>query len=176
MKRTVEGRVVDVFELARTGGRVEGELEAADLGRLAALLTAPMGRIRFGVQGRIDEQGRNAATLRIEGLLGLRCDLCGGRLEWTLAESDGFFFVDDEAHLSGLPITVEGDEPLLASRQFDLQDLVEDQAILALPISPRHPACDQPGQGRGEPDKAEQGTTRPFAVLASLKRGRSDIQ
>jgi uncharacterized protein len=168
----VEKRTVDVLELAREGGSVEAEVEAAELERLAALLSPPMGRIRFHFVGRIDEHGRSAANLRIEGVVGLTCDLCGARLEWALDESDGFFFVGDEAQLGALPIEPEGDEPLLASRRFDLQDLVEEQTILALPISPRHPGCEQPNR-EGQPG---QGVSGPFSVLASLKRGRTDIQ
>jgi uncharacterized protein len=168
----VEKRTVDVLELAREGGSVEGEVEAAELKRLAPMLASPTGRIRFHLQGRIDEHGRSAANLRIQGLLKLTCDRCGATLEWALDESDGFFFVDDEAQLGALPIAPEGDEPLLASRRFDLQDLVEDQTILALPISPRHPGCEQPDAT----DQPGQGTSRPFSVLASLKRGRTDIQ
>jgi uncharacterized protein len=165
-------RTVDVLELARDGGSVEGELETAGLPRLAAMLADPTSRIRYRFQGRIDERGRPAATLQLDGRLALTCDLCGGRLDWSLNESNGFFFVDDEAQLGALPITAEGDEPLLASRRLNLPDLIEEQAILALPISPRHAACEQ----RVRAPQPEPGTTRPFSVLASLKRGRTDIQ
>ena len=165
-------RTVDVLELAREGGSVEGEIDAAQLTRLSGMLAAPMGRIRYRFEGRIDERGRSAASLRIEARLGLNCDLCGERLDWVLDESDRFFFVDDEAQLGALPITVDGDEPLLASRRFDLQDLVEEQTILALPISPRHPECERRARAAGP----ELGGSRPFAALASLKRGRTDIQ
>jgi uncharacterized protein len=165
-------QAVDLVQLARDGGSVEGEVDAARLPRLSAMLAPPMGRIRYRLQGRIDEQGRLGASLHLEGRLGLTCDLCGGRLDWSLDESDGFFLVDDEAQLRTLPITAEGDEPLLASHRFDLQDLIEEQAILALPISPRHRECEQTVRV----SQSEQGTTRPFTVLASLKRGRTDIQ
>jgi uncharacterized protein len=165
-------RLVDLVDLARDGGSVEGELDAAGLPRLSTMLTAPMGRIRYRLQGRIDEQGRPGIGLQLEGRLGLTCDLCGGRLDWSLDESSGYFFVDDETQVGALPITAEGDEPLVASRRFDVQDLVEEQAILALPISPRHAECEQ----RVRAAQPEQGTTRPFSVLASLKRGRTDIQ
>jgi uncharacterized protein len=165
-------RTIDVFELAREGRSVGGELEAAELERLAALLVPPTGRIGFRLQGRVDGQGRSAATLHIHGLLGLTCDLCGSRLEWTLDESEGFFFVHDEQQLGALPIAPEGDEPLLGSRQFDLWNLVEEQAILSLPISPRHPACERPARAaEAEPDRRQ-----PFAALAALKRGRSDVE
>jgi uncharacterized protein len=163
-------RTIDVMGLARDGASVEGEIEAAALARLSTMLAAPMGRIRYRLQGRIDERGRSAAVLHLDGLLGLRCDLCGARLEWTLSESDGFFFVDTEDELGALPITADGDEPLLASRRFDVEDLVEEQAILALPISPRHPACE------ARPREAQDAVSRPFAALASLKRGPKDIQ
>jgi uncharacterized protein len=165
-------RTVDVFKLAREGGSVEGQFEVVELARLAPMLAPPLGRIQFRFQGRIDEQGRDAATLRIQGQLALNCDLCGSPLQWVLDESAGFFFVDDEEQLGALPIEADTDEPLLGSRTFDLRSLVEDQAILALPISPRHPACLRP-----EPaGSAEHPVHRPFEVLAAHKRGRTDIQ
>jgi uncharacterized protein len=166
-------RTIDVLELARDAGSVEGELEAARLDRLSRMLVPPMGRIHYWFQGHIDERGRSAASLRIEALLGLSCDLCGERLDWVMDESERFFFVEDEAQLGALPITPESDEPLLASRRFDLQDLVEEQTILALPISPRHPACQQHVQSATQP---QPGTTRPFEALVWLKRRRTDIQ
>jgi uncharacterized protein len=165
-------RIVDVFELARGAASVEGELEAAELPRLSGLLSPPMGTIHFRFEGRIDAHGRSAARLRLQGVLGLRCDRCGARLEWPLDETSEFFFVEDEQQLNALPITAEGEEPVLGSRHFDLQDLVEEQAILALPISPRHPTC-RPPASEEAPDES---TSRPFAALAALKRGRSDIQ
>ena len=165
-------RTIDLVELAREGGFVEGEVDAAALPRLASLLSSPMGRIRYRLDGRIDERGRSGAVLRINAHLGLNCDLCGERLEWDVNETEGFFFVDDEAQLGAFPIEPDGDEPLVASRTFDLRGLVEEQTILALPISPRHDACE--GRPRAPlPDKADDG---PFAALARLKRGRSDIQ
>jgi uncharacterized protein len=168
----IDMRIVDVFEMAREGRSVEGEVEASELGRLSALLAPPMGRIRFRLQGRIDEQGRPAATLQLQGHLGLICDLCGSRLEWPLDESERFFFVQDEEQLSALPIVADGDEPLLGSRRFDVQDLVEEQTILSLPISPRHPACERPA-AQTDP---EQIARRPFAALASLKRRGTDVE
>jgi uncharacterized protein len=168
----MEKRTVDVLELARNGGAVEGELEAGGLARLAPLLVAPMGSIHFHFQGHLDARGRPAARLRIDGHLGLSCDLCGETLAWPLNESEEFFFVEDEAQLGALPITVDGEEPLLASRQFDLNSLIEEQVLLALPISSRHPACQRLAQAQAP----EQGATRPFEVLGSLRRGRTDIQ
>ena len=168
-----ERRIIDLIELVRDGASVEGEIEASGLARLSTMLAAPMGRIRYRLRGRIDERQRRGAILHIAGLLGLQCDRCGTRMEWTLDESDGFFLVDTQEQVEGEPITPDGDEPLLASHRFDVQELVEEQAILALPVSPRHPSCEVHAPAEAEPE--ERGA-RPFAVLASLKRGRKDIQ
>jgi uncharacterized protein len=165
---------VDVFELAREARRVAGEVESADLVRLAPMLARPEGRIQFQIHGRTDPAGRCAASLELHGQLKLTCDLCGSELDWTLdPASVGFFFVEDEAQLSALPISVEGDEPLLGSRHFDLLDLVEDQTILSLPISPRHPGCERTARSD---QKSDDSRTHPFAQLAALKRGRTDVK
>ena len=164
---------VDVFELARAGGRVDGELEIARLARLAAMLARPGGRLRFGLAGCIDEHGRPAAHLDLEAELVLRCDRCGGEVAWTLAGRLGYFFVASEAELNALPIEADGDEALLGGAAFDVEQLVEDEAILQLPMSPRHLRC-PPGAARGEDGVGTPAERRrPFEALAGL-RGRRD--
>ncbi|HEX7155671.1 MAG TPA: DUF177 domain-containing protein, partial [Burkholderiaceae bacterium] len=101
-----------------------------------------------------------------------RCDRCGGDHPWTLDERRGFFFVRSERELNALPIEVDGDEALLGSAAFDLDDLVEDEAILLVPISPRHPQC-APAAGPPQ-DAAEPDRQRPFAALAKLRNGGSE--
>jgi len=166
-------RTVDVFELAREAGSVAGEVRSADLARLAPMLAQPDGLIRFRIEGRTDDQGRSAATLQLQGRLKLTCDRCGSELDWPLQAQAGFFFVPDEQTLNALPILADGDEPLLGSRHFDLLDLVEEQTILSLPISPRHERCDGPAAAIRDDGDSDP---HPFAQLASLKRGRTVVK
>jgi len=68
---------------------------------------------------------------------------------------------------------------LVGSGRFDVLDLVEDEAIMALPIAPRHSACDLPDAhlpaGQNAPRSRNGASSpereNPFAVLASLKSG-----
>jgi len=166
-------RTVDVFELSRQAGSLEGQVDSAELARLAPMLARPSGPIRFQIRGRTDERGRSAASLDLQGRLSLACDLCGSELDWPLQAQAGFFFVQDENELGALPILVDGDEPLVGSRDFDLLDLLEEQTILSLPISPRHPGCERPD--RSDRNEGDAGT-HPFAQLAALKRGRTDVK
>jgi uncharacterized protein len=164
-------RTCDVWDLARRGATLEGELALAGLPRLAAQLADAHGSLRYRLSGFVDDRGRPSARLGVDGVLSARCDRCGGPVAVPVGERAVFFFVADETALNALPIDEAEEEPLLGSQRFDVVALVEDQAILALPISPRHDDCAGPvGDGGSE---AGSGTRHPFADLAALKNRRT---
>lgn len=161
---------IDVYELARQRGEVQGELPLAAAARLAAELIDSEGSLRYRLAGRLDDLGRPAAQLELAGAVRMRCDRCAAPVTVPIAEHGAFFFVADEDQLARLPIEDAPDEPLLGSRHFDLAGLVEDQAILALPISPRHAHCLPPARAEkasahGAPEEGQ----RPFEALVRLK-------
>ncbi len=163
----------DVWELARCGGEVTGHLPLQQATRLAEALVDTDGQLNYRLTGYIDARNRAAATLQLDGVLRARCDRCAGPVEMHIAEQAAFYFVDDEEQLARLPIDEAPEEPLLGSRRFDVAALVEDQAILALPISPRHDACVLAGQSDETSAAAHEAESRrPFASLAALKRGQ----
>jgi DUF177 domain-containing protein len=169
---------VDVPGLARSGGCVEGELGADDLPRLADRLLGAA-RVEFRFCGAIDAQGRPSAELQLRGEVGLTCDRCGASLRMPLSEVTTYYFVADAAELDALPIAgeLEGDaepEPLIASPAFDLGALVEDELLLALPISPRHERCPDPvGEAAADPAATPVAARRPLGELGALWSGRT---
>jgi uncharacterized protein len=164
-------RAIDVFELARTGGAVDGRLTFDDAPRLRASLREGAGAIDFRFVGSIDRQGRPAARLMLRGELPLTCDRCTQALQLQLAHATDFFFVREERELAELPVTVEDDaEPVLGSTYFDVGALVEDETILCLPLSPRHAECPAPAGGVEPPRRADR--RNPFAVLPDLLSGK----
>jgi uncharacterized protein len=160
----------DVWELARRRAAVQGEIALSDASRLAAQLIDTQGALHYRLSGMIDERGRAAARLELDGVLRTRCDRCGGAVALPIREHALFYFVADEAELAALPIDDSPEEALLGSHHFDLLALVEDQAILALPISPRHEDC-AAAVDAGVGARADGETQRPFGVLAALKKG-----
>ncbi len=167
---------VDVFELAKRSGSREGTLSLADLPRLAEsqapqpAALQPLQPIHFRFAGFVDERRRPGAQLGLQGEIDLTCDRCGKPIRWTVHADARYFFVHSESELARLPVEESEEEPLLGSTRFDLHELIEDEAILALPMSPRHDACD-PEVALPAPDDALEGPARPnpFAQLKKLK-------
>jgi uncharacterized protein len=83
-----------------------------------------------------------------------------------------FRFVAGEAAAAQLDAESE-DDVLALTRDFDLQELVEDELLLALPIVPMHAECPEP-LPRSETDHKRDAVPNPFAVLASLRRETPD--
>lgn len=181
MKRAAantNAKLVDTEQFARDRARCTGRVAVADMARLAPLLASTAGEFEYEFDGELDAHGRQGATLRARGHLTQRCDLCELEVTQSLDVRAKYYFVADATALDELPL--EGDderELLVASRRFDVGQLVEDEAILALPISPRHSACDSALAAKPKGDAADSdgaatdGTERPspFAALAALK-------
>jgi uncharacterized protein len=174
---------IDVFAAARKRSQWEGRLRFAAMPRLAAslLLDAPTdgaGVLDYRCRGDLDAQGRPALTLWLDAVLPLRCDRCAKKLALALRVERRFYFVNSGAELAAIPVDDAADEPLLGSVQFDLAGLIEDEAILQLPLSPRHTDCAPvvlpraPGAGvasSGEELRAATERPHPFAGLATLR-------
>ncbi len=162
-------QTVDVFELARTCGGVRGELPVRAAERLAPMLARIDGVLRYRADFMLDDRGRPALRLVWSARLAARCRRCLGPVDVDVGADARFYFVQTEEELNALPIDPEEvDDPLLGSRSFDLDALVEDEAILGLPLAPRHTRCPDdaaPPVGAGE----TPGHTHPFAALARLR-------
>ena len=161
----------DVFELARRSGVIEGQVPFDAAPRLRADLSNGSGAIDFRLEGRIDEQGRPAARLFLRTDLPLLCDRCARPFALHVEHEGTFYFVDDDAELTTLPVSADEEaEPLLGSEFFDVGALVEDETILCLPVSPRHGECPSPSTGDHADAPAGGARENPFAVLQGLLR------
>ena len=159
---------VDVFDLAACGERIEGEFELARLPRLAESLLDTDGTLRYVVKGLVDADGHPAADLSLRGRLRLECQRCNAPLEFDLERDTRFRFVHSEAELEALPLEDDEADVIAGSHAMDLAAWVEDEAILSLPLVPRHESC-SPVAGRSRQVESTTDRPNPFAVLAALK-------
>ena len=162
---SVPAPTIDSFEIARSGRRVEGEVLVAQLPRLAEFVTTAQDRLGYEIAGLIDADGYPAADLHLDGRLQLICQRCNASLDFELDRTARFRFLASEEELNALPIEDDEIEAIVGSRNMNVYDWVEDEAILSLPLVPRHGECSAPA----EADVSPVAAPNPFAVLLALR-------
>lgn len=158
--------VIDSLEFARTEQTLRGSLPVTGLARLHDSLYDTLGLVDFVVQGGHDARHRPALSLEVSGVLHLKCQRCLGHLDHLLQFGTALLLASPAEAAAGGLDTEEG-EWIEPSAQLDIASLVEDEIILSLPYSPRHPD----GQCRPNRDLSTRDEHRSaFAKLATLKR------
>ncbi|MCK9354388.1 MAG: YceD family protein [Gallionella sp.] len=159
---------IDSLDFAENGKEIKGEVPFAGMPRLLDELESPDGVLQYTVRGGVDKLDVPFLHVVMTGDCRLQCQRCLGALEHEI-RIDTRLLLRDQAELDALDAQ-EGDEEefdsVLASTQFDVLSMLEEEILLSLPISPRHEsgACQAKG---GE--SAGNGKENPFAALANLK-------
>lgn len=168
---------IDAFELARDQATIEGCFPLVALPRLASALVRADGEVRYRIHGQTDDQGHPVARMDLHADLALECQRCNQTFNFRLEREALFRFVGSEEELNALPIEDDEVDVIMGERHMDVATWIEDEAILSLPLVPRHELDDAACLPAAEP-AAEEGVSRnstarehPFAVLASLKPG-----
>lgn len=110
-------------------------------------------------------------VLKVQSQILLTCQRCVQPLTYTVDESVLFDVVRQESSLSDAqdaePFDPDTPEELVADPRFDIEQLIEDQLILAVPYVPKHEFC----TSAASPEQDEPDTPRasPFGSLAALK-------
>ena len=161
----------DAFELSAEGGKLAGELDASMLPRVADQLAAgaDAAPIAWQITGGRDAAGRPSLTVRLDGAVSLVCQRCLQPFLVRVAQATDLLLARDEAELARLD--AEETEVVLANTTLEPRNLVEDELLLSLPLSPRHgeDECAAARRAMAGDDKLS-----PFAGLAALKGRNPD--
>ncbi len=176
--RTFSPRGLDVAAFAQAGAELSGEWPAAALTRLAdsgapESPAAAWPPVRWRVLGSVKPVlGGDAEVwlaLSVQAQVHQTCQRCLQPAALDVVVERSFRFVRDEAQAAELDADSD-DDVLVMSRRFDLQDWVEDELLLALPIVPFHDVCPAPLPMGSEPEESDEpAKPNPFAVLQALK-------
>jgi uncharacterized protein len=184
---------LDVRNFARQEASLSGTRTLAQLPRLAAeCFDTPADRLQtiavtWSAQGQWREitggAGQTWMQLSAQVKLPSQCQRCLGAHTEHIEFDRPFRFVADEATAQALDDEAEEDV-LVASKSFDLFELIEDELLMAMPIVAYHEACPEPlplpeadfalPEAEPTPDAAPDAAPdkTPFAALAKLKTGR----
>jgi uncharacterized protein len=154
--------IIDAFAFARNAESASGEIALSALPRVDVL--ARDGALAWSLSGLIGSQSRPFLKLDVFGRVQLRCQRCLKPMEWPLALASTVWLAPSEAEADLLPVDVDEFDAVVGSDCFDVDALIEDEVLLAIPATPKHDVCPEPL--RIEKDTAAS----PFAVLKDFKR------
>lgn len=165
----MDGFVIDAFAFCRLRERRDGELPVADLPRLAAETIDASGTLKWSLQGGANVHGHPQLSLSVTGKVNLKCQRCLQALEHNIESSSVLVLAQDDNSADEMEALFEDEdaEVIVGSHSFDMLQVIEDDALLALPFSPRHAAC--AGQS-GLEGMREEKKESPFSVLKNLKK------
>jgi uncharacterized protein len=181
---------LDVRNFARQEASLSGKRTLAQLPRLAAECFDTQADqlqnifVTWSAQGQWREitggAGQTWMQLSAQVNLPSQCQRCLGAHEQIVSFDRPFRFVADEATAQALDDEAEEDI-LVASKSFDLFELIEDELLMAMPIVPLHLVCPEPLPASADvidpidliDAPLASPVKNPFAVLQSLKSGKN---
>ena len=162
---------VDPFRFADNAICLQGTMYIKDLQRLASGLYANDGEIKANIEFGVDRQGIHFLRGQITACLTLQCQRCLEPFGYEIESRFLSGVVRSEEEANQLPKGY--DQLIVKEDRLVIQDVVEDELIVNLPIVPMHQVNDCKLKlpleiETNEP--VEVGKENPFKVIEFLKR------
>jgi uncharacterized protein len=161
--------VIDAFEFCRLNERREGDIAVADLVRVSEEAADKSGAIKWSLQGGRDSHGHAQMVLAVAGTVKLMCQRCLAPFAFDVDSDAVLVLARDEAGIEAIEglIDDESVDVIAGSHAMNVVELIEDEVLLSLPLSPKHDVCPDP-EVLEVLKKTEK--VSPFAVLKNLKQ------
>ncbi len=163
---------VEPRTLAANEARIERRYPLKSLPRLAEMLAGDAGEVVARIRFFQVETNLPGGEIELSAVVPLRCQRCLEPYGEPVSARTRVVFVENDERSGAVPDQYEA--VTAPEGVIDLQELVEDELLLSLPIVARHPedsACARSGAYEGEPRDDEQDkpdTQRPFEALRDL--------
>jgi len=156
---------ISPLRLAKARERIVGEIQLASLARLKGILLDNKGKLKYSLAFDYDESGVCTVESTIETRLILECQRCFKPVEVDIYRSSLLGVIDDDDELSSL---AKEYEPLqLNEGAITVEELIEDELLLSIPLSALHPVNKCSGTTDLDQVNADA-KQQPFAGLAAL--------
>lgn len=134
---TDQSRSINPLCLAKAKERIVGNIQLASLARLNGVLLENKGELQYSLTFDYDESGVCVVESSIEARLTLQCQRCFEPVEVEIQKSSLLGVVNDKDEFDSLAREYE---PLqLNDSIITVEELVEDELLLAIPLSALHP-------------------------------------
>ncbi|NJS37351.1 MAG: DUF177 domain-containing protein [Brachymonas sp.] len=171
---------LDVRAFAQNAAQLSGEITLSKLERLAQDLyrqeaDLALKTVNWQASGESVAVTGGAAQswlhLSMQAQIPLQCQRCLQGMTHSIETEHSFRFVKDEAEANAQDDDAEEDL-LVASKQFNLLELIEDELVMALPFVPVHEVCPVPVKLQASSEEYEAALNekpKAFAALGELK-------
>lgn len=166
--------VIDAFAFSRLEEQRSGSILVADLPRLSEESANTTGELGWSLRGGKDKLGHAQLELSVNGSVQLMCQRCLAPFAFDIDSESILILAKNEENADEIEALLEDDEidVVVGSKTFNIMDLIEDEALLAIPQSPKHAVCpdlplasaDTTAAIEAEVGKKES----PFAVLKKI--------
>jgi uncharacterized protein len=135
--------VIDAFEFCRSNGHREGVTPVAEMSRLNKDTADHTGEIAWAVDGTTSKQGYPQITLSVSGTVQLMCQRCLTPYAFEMDSGTVLMLGKDDEQADEIEelLSDESIDVIVGSRTCDIRELIEDEALLALPQVPKHEVC-----------------------------------
>jgi len=159
--------VIDAFEFSRINGSREGVTPVAEMTRLTKDCADNSGTLAWKVVGGTGKMGFPELTLSVSGTVQLVCQRCLTPFAHHIDASTLLMLGKDDEQADEIEAMLDDEtiDVIVGSRAMDVMDLVEDEALLALPNTPKHAVCPESALL----DAAKSEKKSPFDALKGLK-------
>jgi uncharacterized protein len=176
MKNEISLEHFPLSQFAKDQGALNGAFPLSALERLAQeSVGATDALVQFAVSAamRPDAAGVDEPWLQLEAstVLRLTCQRCLGAADLPVEFNRSFRFVATEA-LAEVEDEESEEDVLVLNKHFNLQELIEDELLMAMPLVPKHVQCPQAVRLEAvdaDFDASPVEKPNPFAVLEKLK-------
>jgi uncharacterized protein len=174
---TVGKVLINADSFTRLKQTAEGTLAPGNMERLDEYLLETEGEIHYRVRGSavLGSDGRELRklALKVTGWVTLQDQVTLKPVRHELDLEARLVLVRSEEELPPLEAEADDEDYIVADREIDLAELVEDEVILDLPMIP-HLGHEGAGESAAEDGADVQPEKRsPFAALAALKKPNS---
>lgn len=159
--------VIDAFEFGRSNGHRDGTTPVAQMTRLSRDCADDSGEISWSVDGAVTAQQYPSLAVAVAGTVQLVCQRCLNPFAYALDSSTMLVLGKDDEDADQIEEVLDDEsiDVIVGSRHCDIRELIEDEALLALPQVPKHDVCPDTGLL----DALNNEKPSPFAALKDVK-------
>jgi uncharacterized protein len=157
----------DIDPLADGQARFDLAIPLADFPRLRPQLAVVGDDLATGSVGFLRDQGFAAADLEVRASIPLVCQRCLGAVRYPVNERSRVLLIATEPEADRTPAGM--DTVLAPDRRVSVQDLVEEELLLAVPAVPLHASPEECAARPAQAEPAQESIVqRPFERLGEL--------